>query len=314
MAPATSHTSPVTVEALIVSYETRELLRQTISTLLAHAPSPDVAELSVAVLDNASNDGSAEMVEHEFPRARLLRAERNLGFAAANNRLAHTSVSSYVLLLNSDVVVIEDVVTPLLQALRADPVAAVAGPRLTFPDGRPQHSSQQLPTLRFELARVLHGTRAASAARGVFDTEHEIAASRQHALVEAREARRTRFLWATCWLIAREEIIRHGLFDERYTTYDEDLDFCRRLLDRGRAPLFVPGAQLVHLGGASSTTSAKQAMMQRGRQRYYRDHHGRLSALLFRWGLLPIVAVKRLRSAASVRRARACGPRKAGRG
>jgi hypothetical protein len=312
MAPGTSHTSPVTVEALIVSYETRDLLRQTISTLLAHAPSPDVAELSVAVLDNASSDGSAEMVEREFPRARLLRAERNLGFAAANNRLAHTSESAYVLLLNPDVVVIEDIVTPLLQALLADPLAVVAGPRLTFPDGRPQHSSEHLPTLRFELARVLHGTKAAGAARAVFDTQHEIAASRQHALLDAREPRRTQFLWATCWLIAREEIVRHGLFDERYTTYDEDLDFCRRVLDRGRAALFVPGAHLVHLGGASSTTAAKEAMMQRGRQRYYRDHHGRLSAMLFRWGLLPLVTLKRVRSAASLGRARARGSRNDG--
>jgi N-acetylglucosaminyl-diphospho-decaprenol L-rhamnosyltransferase len=283
-----------TVEALIVSYETRELLRQTISTLLSHAPPAAVAELSLAVFDNASTDGSADMVEGEFPSVRLVRSSENIGFAAANNALAGTSEASHVLLLNSDVVVGEDIVTPLLAALQADPVAAVAGPRLTFPDGRFQHSSQHFPTLRLELARALHQTKPGIAMRRLFNTEEVIAASRQEELVDSREPRRTSFLWATCWLIPREEIVSYGLFDERYVTYDEDLDFCRRLQRRGRTALFVPEAHLIHLGGASSTTSAKEAMMQRGRSRYFRDHEGRLSALLHRYTIVPLLALKRL--------------------
>jgi GT2 family glycosyltransferase len=292
---APSDRPPATVEALIVSYQTRELLRQTITTLLAHPPEAAIAELSVAVFDNASDDGSADMVAMEFPAVRLIRAERNVGFAAANNALARTSEAAYVLLLNPDVIVVEDLVGPLLAALASDPLAAVAGPRLTGADGTPQHSSQHFPTLRFELARALHRTRIGIAARSLFDPAKVIADSRQHELVESRQSRRTSFLWATCWLIAREEIDQHGLFDERYTTYDEDLDFCRRLQRRGRAALFVPGVRLTHLGGASSTSTAKLAMTRRGRGRYYGDHHSRLSALVFRFAIGALVDLKRLK-------------------
>ncbi len=284
------HTS---VEALIVSYRTRDLLRQTIATLLAHRPAPSVAELSIAVLDNASDDGSADMVAEEFPAVRLIRSTKNLGFAAANNELARTSNATYVLLLNSDVIVVEDIVTPLLAALQAEPSAVLAGPRLTFPDGSPQHSSEGFPTMRFELARALHKTKAGIAARRLFDTEQVIASARQHSLADSRATRPTSFLWATCWLLAREEIVQHGLFDERYGTYDEDLDFCRRLYQRGRTALFVPGARLIHLGGASSTTLAKEAMMQRGRSRYFRDHSGALDAVIYRLAIAPLQALKR---------------------
>jgi N-acetylglucosaminyl-diphospho-decaprenol L-rhamnosyltransferase len=294
---ALSARPPVTVEALIVSYRTRELLHQTIATLLAHAPEPIVADLSVAVFDNASHDGSTDMVAGEFPAVRLVRSERNLGFAAANNALARSSNADYMLLLNSDVIVTEDLVGPLLGALRADPLAVVAGPRLTGADGTPQPSSEHFPTLRFELARALHQTRIGNAARSLFDAAEVIANARQHELLASREPRRTSFLWATCWLIARAETVEHGLFDERYTTYDEDLDFCRRLRGRGRAALFVPSVRLTHLGGSSSTTAAKIAMTRRGRNRYYGDHHGLLSRLLYRFAIGPLVALKRLKRA-----------------
>jgi hypothetical protein len=283
-----------TVEALIVSYETRELLRQTIETLIAHPPRPQVAGLSIAVFDNASADGSADLVQSEWPSVRLVRSGENVGFAAANNRLAATSTASHVLLLNSDVIVIEDIVTPLLRALTADPAAVVAGPRLTFEDGAPQHSSQDFPTLRFEAARALHGTKIGGALRPVFDTGAVISAARQHHLDAEREPRRTGFLWATCWLIARADIA-DGLFDESYVTYDEDLDFCRRQAERGRSALFVPGAHLIHLGGASSTSDAKAAMMRRGRRRYFDQHQGRAAALAYRYGVEPLSALKRAR-------------------
>jgi N-acetylglucosaminyl-diphospho-decaprenol L-rhamnosyltransferase len=293
MSPPNEDRSAPHIEALIVSYETRGLLRQTIMTLLENPPPAEVATLTVAVIDNASGDGSAEMIEQEFPTTRLVRSERNLGFAAANNRLAETSTATHLLLLNPDVIVVEDFVTPLLVALDTDPSAAVAGPRLSSLDGAPQYSSERFPTLRFELARALRGTKAGIALRRLFDPDEVIAASREHALLESRETRHAEFLWATCWLAAREEIVLHGLFDERYLIYDEDLDFCRRLRQRGRTALFVPGAHLVHLGGASSTTAAKEAMMQRGRERYFRDHHGRLSALIYRFALVPLTSLKR---------------------
>jgi GT2 family glycosyltransferase len=249
----------------------------------------------VAVFDNDSDDGSAEMVADVFPAVRLVRSQSNIGFAAANNALAQTSQAAYVLLLNSDVIVVEDLVTPLLEALEGDPLAVVAGPRLTGADGNRQYSSEDFPTLRFELARALHQTRLAIAGRRLFDPERVIASARQHELGDSRQPRRTSFLWATCWLLAREEIVEHGLFDERYKTYDEDLDFCRRLQRQGRAALYVPGVELVHLGGSSSNSSAKAAMTRTGRIRYFADHHGRGRGLLLKYAVGALVSLKRFK-------------------
>jgi N-acetylglucosaminyl-diphospho-decaprenol L-rhamnosyltransferase len=290
-----SYRPTLTVEALIVSYQTRDLLHQTITTLLEHLPDPSVARLSVAVFDNASDDGSADMVASEFPAVRLVRSEHNVGFAAANNALARTSQAAYLLLLNSDVIVVEDLVAPLLAALDGDPRAVIVGPRLTGRGDTRQHSSQDFPTLRFELARVLHQTRIAARARPILDTTKIIAETRQHGLIDSREPRRTSFLWATCWLIMRQEVVQHGLFDERYGTYDEDLDFCWRLARRGGTAVYVPGVRLVHLGGSSSNTKTKTAMTRRGRTRYYADHHGRGSEVLYRFAIGALVELKRLK-------------------
>jgi GT2 family glycosyltransferase len=285
---------PTTVEALIVTYNTRDLLRQTVTTLLAHAPPASVATVTVSVFDNASHDGTADMVATELPEVRLIRSAVNVGFAAANNTLATTSSSTYLLIVNPDVIFVEDVVTPLLSALERDPRTSVVGPRLTFPDGAPQDSSQEFPTLAFELARALRGTKIGALVRPFFDAEACVARVRQHALRDHRVPRHTAFLWATCWLVRRAEVDRHGLFDERFSTYDEDLDFCRRLRVRGGCVVYLPGARLVHLGGQSSTSRTKEALMRRGRSRYFREHHGRRGALAYLCVIRPLVAAKRV--------------------
>jgi N-acetylglucosaminyl-diphospho-decaprenol L-rhamnosyltransferase len=95
----------------------------------------------VRVLDNASSDGSADMVAASFPDVELVRSDRNLGFAGANNRLVAVSDADHVLLLNPDTVFSEDVVTPLCHVFESDPRIALVGPRLVYPDGTPQPSA-----------------------------------------------------------------------------------------------------------------------------------------------------------------------------
>src|SRR4051812_9173213 len=110
-----------TVDVLIVSFNTKDVLRDALVSVFEHPPPAAVAELRVSVLDNASDDGSADMVAEEFPQVRLIRSDVNLGFGRANNRLAATSDADYVLLLNSDILLREDVIAPLLWALEDDP-------------------------------------------------------------------------------------------------------------------------------------------------------------------------------------------------
>jgi GT2 family glycosyltransferase len=266
---------PKRVEVLIASYNTCELLRTCLRSLFAHVPDAPDIRIEAAVLDNASRDGSADMVAGEFPHVRLVRSATNVGFARANNRLASSSTADYLMLLNSDVVLTMDVVSPLLEVLESDPRIAVVGPMLISADGTVQPSSQRFPSLPFELSilfgyRLKQLIRSSRLHRALDGAAQSIG---QHAIIE-RRIHDAEHLWATCWLLRRPELGAHGLFDERFVTYDEDLDFCRRLRAVGRRVVWVPDVQLVHLGGQSSDRFTRLALQGYGRRTYYSLHHG----------------------------------------
>ncbi len=282
------------VDVLIVSYNARDHLAACLDSLARHRPRGEGPTQRVHVLDNGSSDGSADLVASRFPDVSLLRSKANLGFARASNQLVAASGAEYVLLLNPDTILTEDVITPLWRVLESDARIALAGPQLVYPDGTPQPSGERLPDLRYELACNLHGTKADPLLRPLLDLPAVIAATREAHLREAREPRVVEFLWATCWLLRTVDAVRYGPFDERFTTYDEDADLCRRLVDDGRSAYLVPTVSLVHVGGASSDPERKRRLMRSGRARYYRRHGGLSSALAYRTIVTGADAAKRL--------------------
>jgi GT2 family glycosyltransferase len=267
-------TAKRSLDVLIVSFNTRELLRDCLRSILSHRPPADEIELRVSVLDNASRDGTVSMIRADFPAVRLLQSSENLGFARANNELASSSDADYLLLLNSDTLWARDIATPLIQVLETWPGAGVAGPRLIGADGALQLSSQDLPTPALELAHVLRGTKVARLLPR-WDADRAVERMRQAHLVDARHPRETQFMWATCWMLRRSLVQEHGLFRPDFHMYDEDMDFCRRVRKAGVRLVYCPDVELTHLGSGSSTTPASKAlMMQRSRARYYRLNHG----------------------------------------
>jgi N-acetylglucosaminyl-diphospho-decaprenol L-rhamnosyltransferase len=272
---------PTSVDILIVSYNTRELLAECLESIESHRPPEERVKLGIKIFDNASSDGTADMVAERFPTVELTRSTTNEGFARASNTLAQASRADYLLLLNPDTVWITDVIEPLLDALRTDTSAVIAGPRLILPDGEVQLSSQHTPSLSYEFALPLRGTRLGRVG-SAWDAARIIERARQEHLRESRTPRHTDFLWATCWLIAREEVRRHGLFDPGFPLYDEDLDLCTRLRRAGRTIIYRPDVELIHIGGASSTSAAKFKLMRAARTHYYRVHRGRVAAMAYR--------------------------------
>lgn len=287
-----------TVEAIIVSYNTRDILRDALASLRRYPPPEQLATLSVAVFDNASSDGSPEMVETEFPEVRLVRGDQNLGYGLANNILARSSSADYVMLLNSDVVLTADVVEPLLNALEREPAAILASPRLVFPDGRVQYSAYALPNLRFEYAECLRGTRLGRLLSPIVDSEKFALTGWERDLTDRRVAgRRPGCIWATCWLIRCSDVELFGLFDESFPMYDLDVDFCKRAATAGRVLVYEPSVEVIHLGGSSSNSAAKAKLMADGRRAYYRRHHGRLVAAAYGLGLSCLGAAVRATAA-----------------
>lgn len=271
---------PATVEVLIPSYNARDLLRDCLRSIDEHRPDPAVARVEVAVLDNASPDALGDMVAAEFPWVRLVRSDENLGHTRGNNQLAYSSTADYILLLNSDTRWLEDVVAPLLGTLRAHPEAAGVAAGLVWPDGSPQPSTGALPSLRFELARVVNGTRWARLIPGLGDAARIVERTRKVA-VEVPPVQRVPFVWSTCFLIPRALVAAEGLYDERFEAYDSDLDWCARMAKAGRTVLFDPSVKVIHVGGASRTPTERRRRELESRRQYHEIHHGRLGALSY---------------------------------
>lgn len=258
------------VDILVVSYNTKSELRDCIRSLEASLAGALYGKLGVRVLDNGSSDGSAAMVESYFPSVKLTKSPENLFYGPAINALARRSTAQYLVLLNPDTVVVSDIVSPMLEALRSDERVALSFPSLAYLSGETQPCCQRFPTLAFELATLCSGNALARKFQPLWHPEEVL--RRAFAPPPGQVAFPMRFIWSTCCMIRRRDALALGPFREAFPMYDADLDLCRRLSDTGRTAVFLPDHTVYHLGGASSSLEQRLRMMSVGRQKYYRDH------------------------------------------
>lgn len=232
------------LSTLILSWNAREQLRTCLTTYLATTTGLDQ---EVLVLDNASTDGSPEMVRREFPGIKLIRSDVNLGYAGGNNRAYAESSGDYVLLLNDDVVVPDGTIPALVRYLDAHLNAAGATCRLTNPDGSTQYYyHRRLPRAFTFLASMLHTYglwRNNPYARRDLMLDNDF--SREQAIEQTA---------GTCLMLRRSAVERvGGLFDaERFPILLNDVDLARRLADAKLWVWLVPGISLTHLKAQST--------------------------------------------------------------
>jgi len=267
---------------VIVNWNTKGLLAECLASIEANPPA---GGLEVIVVDNASVDGSVEMIRESFPQVTLLVNETNVGFAGANNRGITHSRGDYVLLLNSDTVVRAGALEALLLFMEEQPDAGAAGARLLNRDGSLQHSCSALPTLLREGMHLFHLDYRQRRMMQGWDIE---------------QPRQVDVLLGACLLVRREALEQVGLMDEGYFMYSEEVDYCRRLRDAGWRLYWVPRAEVVHYGGQSTRQVATEMFLQlyAAKLRYFRKHEGRrvgqlyklilVAAALFRLLLLPL--------------------------
>lgn len=273
---------------IIVSYNTKSLLRDCLSSFIA----TQTGEYEIWVLDNSSSDGSAEMVASEFPQVHLIKSDENLGFGKGNNLIAQRTDTDYVLLINPDTTFNEDILGPMIDYFKRNLSVGVVGPRIIWPNGDLQLSCEKLPSLTYELAWQVHSTLL----ERLFNSDRVITSVRMEEY-DHREPRAVEFLWATCWLVRREVVRELGLFDPAFRMYDEDLDFCARLAKSEWQAHYFPAVTMVHIGGMSSTPVGKQIMMRRGRRVFYRRHKGLLYAVAYRLSMNAMDAAKAVKHA-----------------
>jgi GT2 family glycosyltransferase len=219
------------------------------------------------VVDHGSTDGTLELVRSHFPQVRLIE-EGNTGLGAGSNTGMRVASGDYFLLLNSDAWAVDDAVERLVAFAEEHPEAAVVGPKLLNQDGSLQRSVRGFPTIwrltteYFFLRKLAPGSRALNsfyASRFPHD--------------EVREAE---FVMGACMLVRREAADTVGLFDEDFFMFSEETDWCYRFRQAGWKVLFFPGAEFVHVGGASTSQNWGPMYREqlRGHLRFLAKHQG----------------------------------------
>lgn len=262
---------------LIVTYNSRPLIDQLLTTL---AWQIEGLNAEVLLVDNASHDGTADLVADRHRWVRLVRSARNLGFAAGNNLAASRSKGRVLLLLNPDALPARGCVARGLALMNADAGVGLAGARLLAEDGGTQPSARMFPTLLQE-AIVLSGLAA------------RYPSSRWFGRLDrtwADPARAAPVDWVpgAFALVRRDLFDRLGGFDERFFLYYEEVDLCRRIRAAGYRVQYWPELRVHHIGGVSARTVAGATVARSGSQLtlwrarsgllYYRKNHGWLTA------------------------------------
>lgn len=239
------------VTVAVVSWNTRELLRR---CLLSLDDEQRAGIVETWVVDNASSDGSPEMVKSVFPQVRLVASPTNLGFGRAVNLVAERTSTPWLAIANADVAVRPGWLEPLLDAAARDPAAGALAPRLVLPDGSTQHSVFGFPTLPLT-ALLNSGLPRASAAL-----------SDRLAVVgrwNPDRARRVPWAIAAFLLVRREAWGQAGGFDPDQWMYAEDLDLGWRLRRARWFTRYEPRSQVDHHSAASTTQSWGDGVTQR---------------------------------------------------
>lgn len=277
---------------LIVNWNTRDLLLKCLESVARSLEDLPATMSETLVVDNASVDGSADVVRTQFPQVRLIASQTNEGFAEANERAFKASSGEFVLLLNPDTELGGDAIREMLTFMRNDPTAGAVGPGLIDANGNLQHSCYPMPTLSREFWRLFHLDSICNRAR------YPLAAWSQGG------PRKVDVLQGACILLRRESVgDQEELFPIRTFMYSEDVDLCFRLQANGWPLYWIPTATVIHYGG-QSTRQVRTDMfieLHRSKIEFFRRNRGIRAArcyklLLFMASLPRVLAAPLLAS------------------
>jgi GT2 family glycosyltransferase len=243
------------VSISLVNTNSRDLLLACLESLRG-------ADAEIVVLDNASEDGSAAAVRERFPEVRVIEQRHRAGFGANHNTVIRATAGRYVFVLNEDTTSEDWGFERMVAHLDANPRVAALGPRLVYPDGRPQASAWRFPSPATAALGLLTLGRA-----GVVQSE-------------GGDARDVDWAMAAALLLRREALDAVGLFDEEFFIYSEETDLSRRLRAAGWRTQYFPHVTVVHHESQFSAGISERRIneMWRGRHRYWSKHHSAAGA------------------------------------
>ena len=243
------------ISVSIVNTNNRQLLLSCLESLYA-SMTPEIG-VEIVVLDNASEDRSAEAVRERFPGVRLLAQRFRAGFGANHNTVIRATNGRYVFVLNEDTTSDDWGFARLVAEMGAYPRTAVLGPRLVYPDGRHQGSAWRFPTPLVSLVGL--------------PTLGKVGIDQS----KGKRPRAVDWVVGAALLLRREALDSVGLFDEGFFIYFEEVDLCLRLRRAGWEVRYLPTVSVVHHESQFSADIPERRIneMWRGRHRYWRKHH-----------------------------------------
>jgi N-acetylglucosaminyl-diphospho-decaprenol L-rhamnosyltransferase len=261
------------VDVCVVSWNTAELTADALRRLL---DSDQGCDLRLLVRDNASTDGTPEILKERVPEAEVDTGSENLGFARGVNTLLARSTAPWILLLNSDAWPEPGAIGRLIDVARAHPRAAAVAPRLERPDGTLDHSTYPFPSLRIAAIMAFWRRRLS----------HERA---EELMLEGDwghdQPRRVDWAVGAALLVRREAVLDVGGLDEQFFMYAEDLEWCWRASRKGWEIWFEPSALVRHVGNASGAKrygDLRTKTYMVNTYRFFEVEHGKAAALAYR--------------------------------
>ena len=229
------------LSVVFLSYNTRDLTRQALSSVLAAV---EGLEVEIFVVDNASADGSADMVAEEFPQVKLICNAANVGFAAGNNVALRQVTGEYALLINTDTIVRRDALRTMVEFLDAHPEAGACGCKILDPDGTLQLDSRRgFPTPLAAFCKM-------SGLSRLFP-KHPLIAHYHMTYLDPEQTAEVEVLSGSCMMVRKAAMDQVGLLDEDYFMYGEDIDWCYRFHQANWKIYYVPTTEIIHFRGES---------------------------------------------------------------
>lgn len=257
---------------IIVTYNSRREIGDCLTSLERFCKG---VTLETIVFDNASKEGTADWVAANYPNVRLIRSAENVGFARGNNLAAQFAQGRFVLLLNPDTWVEDDLALALVRFMENHPDAGACTPLILRPDGSRQRGAMRtLPTLttlfydQAGLSRLFPRSRRFGRYWMTWWDHNDVREVEQAA--------------GACLLVRREVYEKIGGFDEGYFMYYDDVELCRAIREAGWKIYFTPEVHVYHSGGQSASQEVQQnyAALHRSMYLYFRRHHGRVATWL----------------------------------
>ncbi len=257
----------------IVNWNAREHLRQSLRSIL---DTPPKVPYEIIVLDNASHDGSVQMIEKEFPQVRLLVSEQNLGFSRGHNLIAKGAQGNYLFLLNPDTIVMPSALDLLVAYAERHPEMGIIGPKILNPDGSLQYSCRQFPN---PTAALFRNTPLGKLFPNNRFTRDYLMTDWDH-----NSEREVDWVSGAALFIRRELYERLGGLDEQFFMYCEDTDLCYRAWQLGGRVVYYPEAKIVHAIGRSTDLVANRMIrvFHISMYRFYKKHYARKTPFFLR--------------------------------